>query len=83
MVQTDGAAGGPFEKRTAELSSGSVTYHVAGDGPPVLYFHSAGGIRYTYALDELAKDYRIHMMVAPGFETLNGAEQIPPQIQPV
>ena len=68
MVETEGPAGGPFDKRTVELSSGSVTYHVAGGGPPVLYFHSAGGIRYTYALDELAKNFRVHMFVAPGFD---------------
>ncbi|MDC0033653.1 alpha/beta hydrolase [Alphaproteobacteria bacterium] len=68
MLQTEGAAGGPFKKRTVDLSSGPVTYHIAGDGPPVLYFHSAGGVRYTYALDELAADYTIYMMVAPGFD---------------
>ena len=68
MIKSEGPAGWPFEKRSVELPSGPVTYHVAGDGPPVLYFHSAGGIRYTYALDELAKDYRIYMMVAPGFD---------------
>lgn len=67
-MQTEGAAGAPFEKCTVSLSSGPVTYHVAGNGPPVLYFHSAGGIRYTYALDELAKDFRIYMFVAPGFD---------------
>ena len=68
MIKSEGSAGVPFDKRSIELPSGSVTYHVAGDGPPVLYFHSAGGIRYTYALDELANDYRIYMMVAPGFD---------------
>lgn len=68
MIKSEGPAGGPFEKRSVELPSGPVTYHVAGDGPPVLYFHSAGGIRYTHALDELANDYRIYMMVAPGFD---------------
>lgn len=68
MGEARGPAGKAFETRTAELPSGPVTYHVAGEGPPILYFHSAGGIRYTYALDELAKFYRIHMMVAPGFD---------------
>jgi pimeloyl-ACP methyl ester carboxylesterase len=80
MVQTEDAAGGPFEQSTVELSSGPVTYHVAGDGPPVLYFHSAGGIRYTYALDELARDFRIYMFVAPGFDgtpTHDGVDTMP------
>ena len=77
---TEGSAGGAFQKHIADLSSGPVTYHAAGDGPPVLYFHSAGGIRFTYALDELAKDHRIYMFVAPGFEgtpTLNGVDTMP------
>ena len=79
-MQTEGRAGGPFETRTVELASGPLTYHVAGDGPPVLYFQSAGGIRFTYALDELAKDYRIHMFVAPGFDgtpTQDGVDTMP------
>ena len=63
-----GRAGASFERRVADLGSGPVTYHVAGDGPPVLYLHSAGGIRFTHALDALASDHRIHMMVAPGFD---------------
>jgi pimeloyl-ACP methyl ester carboxylesterase len=68
-MKTEGRAGERFERHTVDLPSGPVTYHVAGDGPPVLYFHSAGGIRFTYALDELANNHRIHMMVAPGFDT--------------
>lgn len=61
-------AGKPFEPRSVELPSGSVTYHVAGDGPPILYLHSAGGIRFTHALDRLSEKYRIFMMVSPGFD---------------
>lgn len=79
-MQTEGRAGGPFEKRTVDLASGPVTYYVAGDGPPVLYFHSAGGIRFTYALDELAKDYQVSMFVAPGFDgtsTHDGVDTMP------
>jgi len=64
----DMPAGADFRKETVALSTGPVTYHVAGEGPPILYFHSAGGIRYTHALDALSKDYRIYMMVAPGFD---------------
>ncbi len=80
MVNASGPAGGPFQKLTADLSSGPVTYHVAGEGPPVLYLHSAGGIRFTYALDELSRDHRIHMMVAPGFDgtpTHEGVDTMP------
>ncbi len=36
-----------FEKNTATLPSGEVSYLVGGEGRPVLYFHSAGGARIT------------------------------------
>ena len=76
MIRTSGPAGGPFQRLTADLSSGPVTYHVAGEGPPVLYLHSAGGVRFTYALDELSRDHRIHAMVAPGFDGTPAHEEL-------
>ncbi len=57
-----------FEKNTASLPSGEVTYLVGGDGPPVLYFHSAGGARITRGLELLAAGFRIHILVIPGFD---------------
>jgi len=68
MSEWAGPAGKPFEKKTVDLKSGPVTYFVAGNGPPILYFHSAGGIRYTHALDMLSEQYSVYMMVSPGFE---------------
>ncbi len=80
MMRKEGRAGEPFESKTIDLPGGPLTYHVAGEGPPVLYFHSAGGLRFTYALDELAKNHRIYMMVAPGFDgtpTHDGVDTMP------
>ena len=57
-----------FEKNTVSLPSGEVTYMVGGDGPPVLYFHSAGGARITKGLELLAANSRIYIMVIPGFD---------------
>jgi pimeloyl-ACP methyl ester carboxylesterase len=57
-----------YEKHTVELSSGRVTYYVAGDGPPVLYLHPAGGLRLTRPLETLAKSFRILAPVSPGFD---------------
>ena len=34
-----------FESDTARLPSGALPYRVAGEGPPLLYFHAAGGAR--------------------------------------
>ena len=73
-------AGGPFEKKSINLAGGPVTYHIAGDGPSILYLHSAGGIRFTHALDALSEKFRICMMVSPGFDgtpTHDGVDTMP------
>ena len=57
-----------FEEKTARLSCGDIPYHVGGEGPPVLYFHSAGGVRITRGLELLARDFRVHVPVLPGFD---------------
>ncbi len=57
-----------FENKTARLANGEVSYVVGGDGPPVLYFHSAGGVRVTRGLELLAADFRIHIPAIPGFD---------------
>lgn len=69
-----------FEKRTVRLPKGEVTYHVGGTGEPLLYFHSAGGVRFSYPLFELMKAHTIYMPVAPGFddtERLPGVDDYP------
>lgn len=57
-----------FEQKAARLPSGEVSYAVGGDGPPVLYFHSAGGVRLTRGLELLAAGFRIYVPVIPGFD---------------
>ena len=57
-----------FEEKIAKLASGRIPYVVDGDGPPLLYFHAAGGMRVTHGLELLARDFRIYMPVIPGFD---------------
>ena len=57
-----------FENKTVRLANGEVCYAVGGDGPPVLYFHSAGGVRVTKGLELLAADFRIYIPAIPGFD---------------
>ncbi len=57
-----------FERSSAKLPSGEISYWVAGDGPPVLYLHAAGGARPTAGLVALARGHRIYMPVIPGFD---------------
>ena len=57
-----------FQEHSVELSSGPLTYHVAGEGPSVIHMHAASGFRETAALAALARSFRIFAPVAPGFD---------------
>lgn len=65
-----------FARKTVRLASGEVTYHVGGAGRPILYLHSAGGIRISPALQDLAKRFRIYLPVAPGFDGTEGLADV-------
>ena len=57
-----------FERKKATLAAGDVDYFVAGAGEPVLYLHSAGGVRMTAALEGLADKFRVYVPILPGFD---------------
>jgi len=44
-----------------------IAYRAAGDGPPLVYLHGAGGLRWGAALDALAQQFRVHALDLPGF----------------
>ena len=56
------------QARKVSLSSGELSYFAAGEGRPVVYLHPAGGVRWTRVLDELAKSFRLHVPIMPGFD---------------
>ena len=67
-------------EHTVALSAGTVTYHVAGAGEPVLYLHGGGGFRSTGALQALAETFRVYAPVTPGFDgtpMLDGVASMP------
>lgn len=57
-----------FMQQSADLSTGKLAYYVAGSGRPLLYLHSAGGVRFTKTLAELAKVNQVFVPVFPGFD---------------
>lgn len=57
-----------FSKSTAPLKSGSLSYFIGGTGRPVLYLHTAGGVRLSPALERLSEAHRLHLPVIPGFD---------------
>lgn len=62
-----------LETRTLELSSGLSTQVITGgDGPPLLYFHSASVVTTADPfLKALASSFTVFAPVAPGFENLD------------
>ncbi|MFP6733832.1 MAG: alpha/beta hydrolase [Rhodospirillales bacterium] len=57
-----------------------MTYHVAGEGDPVLCLHGGGGFRPTAALAALAGKFRVYAPVTPGFDgapTFDGVASMP------
>ena len=69
-----------FREHTVVLSAGTATYHVAGDGAPVLYLHGGGGFRSSGALTALATGFRVFAPVTPGFDgtsILEGVDSMP------
>lgn len=63
-----------FTAHTAKLPSGDVKYYVGGEGRPLLYWHTGGGVRFSPGLANLAKRFRIYAPVMPGFD---GTAQLP------
>ena len=57
-----------FAKTEIKLPSGTVTCHVGGTGRPLLYIHTAGGVRISPAIEKLAETFKIYMPVLPGFD---------------
>lgn len=57
-----------FQEQSVELAGGTVSYHVAGEGRPVLYLHPAGGFRASAPLESLAENFRVYAPVTPGFD---------------
>src|SRR6266581_366639 len=57
-----------MQVRKVSLSTGELTYYVAGEGRTILYLHPAGGVRWTRVLEGLAKSFALHVPVIPGFD---------------
>ena len=57
-----------MQVRKISLSTGELTYFVAGEGRTILYLHAAGGVRWTRVLEGLAKSSALHVPVMPGFD---------------
>ena len=65
-----------FTKTELKLGSGSLPCYVGGTGEPVLFFHSAGGVRLSPALDTLSQSFKFYIPILPGFDGTPRRENI-------
>jgi pimeloyl-ACP methyl ester carboxylesterase len=56
-----------FRENHVEADGFRIRYMEAGDGPPLVHLHGAGGLRLNPAHDLLAKHYRVIAFEMPGF----------------
>ena len=61
------APGKAFRVGTVEADGFRIRYCEAGQGPPLVYLHGAGGLRLSPAHDLLARRYRVIAFEMPGF----------------
>ena len=65
--------------REETLSVGGVSVHawVGGEGPPLLYLHSAGGeTEWLPFHEQLARHFTVYLPAHPGFADSKGLEQV-------
>ncbi len=56
-----------FREGVVEADGFHIRYMAAGDGPPLVHLHGAGGLRLSPAHDLLAKQFRVIAFEMPGF----------------
>ena len=60
-------AGEAFREGLVEADGFRIRYMEAGDGPPLIHLHGAGGLRLTPSHDLLAQQFRVIAFEMPGF----------------
>jgi pimeloyl-ACP methyl ester carboxylesterase len=56
-----------FVERRVDADGFDIRYAEAGEGPPIVWFHGAGGLRISRAHELLAERHRVIAFEAPGF----------------
>jgi pimeloyl-ACP methyl ester carboxylesterase len=65
------------QTRTVEVAGRKVRLVVGGEGPPLLYLHSAGAdVDWVEAHERLAKRFTVHLPAHPGFAESTGGETV-------
>jgi len=66
-----------IENRMIDVAGKKTQVTVGGDGPPLLYLHSAGGeTEWTLPHEQLAQNHTVYVPACPGFALSEGLDQI-------
>jgi pimeloyl-ACP methyl ester carboxylesterase len=65
--QQRSAPGAAFGEGHVEADGFRIRYMAAGDGPPLVHLHGAGGLRLTRGHDLLSRQFRVVAFEMPGF----------------
>jgi pimeloyl-ACP methyl ester carboxylesterase len=57
----------PFAERSVRADGFDIRYFEAGEGPPLVWLHGAGGLRLMHAHELLAEAHRLIVFELPGF----------------
>lgn len=55
-------------RETVTLSTGTISYEVAGSGRPVVWLHPAGGVHWSPVHHGLARSFTLYVPALPGFD---------------
>jgi pimeloyl-ACP methyl ester carboxylesterase len=67
QVEERSAPGAAFGEGYVEADGFRIRYMTAGDGPPLVHLHGAGGLRLTPGHDLLRRQFRVIAFEMPGF----------------
>jgi pimeloyl-ACP methyl ester carboxylesterase len=67
--EQDGMAGAAFREGHVEADGFRIRYMAAGEGPPLVHLHGAGGLRLSRGHDLLSRRFRVIAFEMPGFGT--------------
>ncbi|MBV9322172.1 MAG: alpha/beta hydrolase [Chloroflexi bacterium] len=67
MTETSTLPRSGFEEKFVDADGFLIRYLEAGSGPPLVYVHSAGGLRLSRAHELLAASFRVVAFEVPGF----------------
>jgi len=67
IVTTQDDRASPFTEGLVEADGFRIRYAAAGEGPPLVHLHGAGGMRVTRGHDLLSRHHRVIAFEMPGF----------------